>query len=133
GKKLEAFEKEREETERVKLLASREVTPELAKVLKSKPLHLVRDIVATLPMKTARNLAADVNVTTTRGEGQGADSTERRTAHLPPTERRELDEQMGVSRQTASIRRERNGVVYGAMTAEEARKHVADKAKEGSK
>lgn len=116
-RKLEAdnarFVKEREAKERADLLASRDVSADLAKALADKPLDTVRSICAALPRK-ARPVVSTEHVQATRG-GNAQDA---RGPRLPPEEHKSLKERMGLSSRTDSIRWEGAARVFpvGATT-----------------
>jgi hypothetical protein len=130
--RVKRLEKDAEDKERKTLIAGRVMSSALAKKLASSPLSYVRDICAELPIKQPKDLAASAKVQATRGANQTGDAGER-TSHLPPDEREELNARMGLGKRKDAIRREGNAVVYGVMTREEARAHVAAKSKEGVK
>ncbi|MBN8609656.1 MAG: S49 family peptidase [Deltaproteobacteria bacterium] len=82
-----------EETERTTLLASRaDFAPELVKVLKTAPLAMVRDMVATLP-RSVPSLAAAASVQPTLGEGQGS----AQASQLAPAAKAQLDARMNMN------------------------------------
>lgn len=68
--------------------------------------------------------AAAAQVNGTRGQEQG----NARGSQLSPAEKAELDARMGLGSQKKAIRREGRGMVFGAMSAEDARAHLAEKA-----
>lgn len=118
-----ASRKAKEGEERKSLIASKEMTPALAKSLASQPLETVRSICAALPNKTVR--AAVVTPETagavgTRGEGQGDGTASR----LPEEERKALDERMGLRPVAASIKHEGVHQIFPTMTPAEARRHL---------
>lgn len=128
--KVSSLEKKHEVEEREALLASRkDLAPELVSIFREAPLSVVRTAVKKLPVAAKKNLAADATVTATRGEGQ-VDETATR---LPKPEAEELAEKMGIATVRASIRREGNALVLGAMTREQAKDWIAKNAKEGAK
>jgi hypothetical protein len=123
---LATMRAEKEAGERKSLIASREMSPELAKKLATKPLALVREICDGLPKRATRAgvVTPDtVGVTATRGEGQG----EGAAGHLPPDERQRLDERMGLRAVQATVRNEGVHQIFPAMTPTEARRIQAAK------
>lgn len=73
--------------------------------------------------------AAAAQVHGTRGQEQG----NARGSQLSPAEKADLDARMGLGSQKKAIRREGRGMVFGAMSAEDARAHLAEKAAAGGK
>ena len=111
-----------EADERKAVMATREMSTELAKTLASMPLADVKRICAGLPAKKAADPTAAQKVSATRGAGEGGGGS-----MLPPEEKAKLDERMGLKKVQASI--ENRGVhqVIPAMSAEEARAFLASK------
>ena len=113
---------ELEQAERNALAASR---PDLAESLramvldKAHPIATVRAMVAAVPVPQtpATIVRAAVVAQPTRGAGQGDGSASR----LPPEEKAKLDRDMGLAKPSGVIRRERNAVVFGTLTAEDAK------------
>ncbi|WP_437301200.1 hypothetical protein [Sorangium sp. So ce426] len=98
--------------ERAHLLSTRpDFSPEVLATLQKAPIASVRDAVKTWPKGPAKN---DV-----------------RASLLPPEEKRAMDERMGLAKPTQAIRREGNKVVFGVLTAEDARKALAAQGRRG--
>ncbi len=117
--RLASFEKERDDKERASIIASREMSAALAKVLAKKPLAAVREICATLPPKAEKPVTKSTEtVQATRGATQGHGEASR----LPPAEKRELDERMGLVKREASIKHDGMHSYFPVLTAEEARR-----------
>jgi len=127
--RIAELEKKDESVERKALIASRDMTPELAKKLAGKPLGLVREICETLPQKATRTSASTEGVTGTPGAGQG-DGT---ASALPPEERRKLDERMGLRKIEASVKNEGVHQIFPTLTPAEARRMLAAKSAKGDK
>lgn len=103
---------EKATAERSKLLASRpDFAPELVKVLRTAPLAMVRNMVATLPKGPARKdrVAAAASATGTRGDGQGDGFAPR----LPPQEKSALDQAMGLAESTTATIHTPNKMSFG--------------------
>ncbi len=107
---LAGFRAERDAAERKTLLAGREMSPALAKTLASKPLALVKEICATLPIKTHKAVSTETIQAT-----RGANTAGERASRLSSEDRKRLDEQMGVRPQTASIHWERTAKVFPVL------------------
>jgi phage I-like protein len=123
-----SLKRDKIEDERTRLLASRpDFTPELVGVLKKAPIATLRDAVKSIPVAAKKDPAAAVTVAATRGTGQGASSGADRTARLPPKEKQELDDRMGLGARRDSIRREGSAVVFGVMSREEAQRAMQAK------
>jgi hypothetical protein len=126
--KLAVLEKERDDKERAAILASREMSPALAKVLAKKPLASVREICAALPPKAEKPASKTTEaVQATRGATQGQGGA----ARLPAEEKRKLDERMGLVKRQASIRHDGLHSYFPVLTAEDARRIRLSK-KEGA-
>jgi hypothetical protein len=110
---LAAFRAERDNAERSRLIASREMSLELAKKLSSKSLALVKEIVETLPVKKSAPKSTET-VQATRGA-----NAESRASKLSPAERTSLDEQMGLSTKKASIHWDRSSRVFPVNASKE--------------
>jgi hypothetical protein len=122
--------KEEAET-RAKLLASR---PDFSATVRATlgnpkitPLSVLEDAVKNwergpVPTTTA-DLAAAASVQGTRGETQDG-----RSPQLPPEQKKELDERMGIAPRASAMRREGRHAYFGAMTSDEARRAVSEKA-----
>jgi hypothetical protein len=95
--RIAALEKKQEGEERASLMASREMSAALAKTLSSKPIALVREICATLPLKSTKAPKSTETVQATRG------GTADTASRLPPEESRKLAERMGLRSQSAAI------------------------------
>lgn len=96
--KLTAELQRRDEVEeRRNLLASREMTDDMRKLLEKAPMTLVREHIKGMPAK-AEPLSASANgaSTPTLGAGQGAPDA----PHLPPEERAKMDARMGLTGNT---------------------------------
>jgi hypothetical protein len=119
--RLADFERERDQKERATLIASREMSPALAKTLATKSIKTVREICAAMPAKA--KIVTTESVQATRGEGQG----DGRSTRLPAHEREDLDARMGLGKKKDAIRREGNKLVLGVMSAAEARAALAAK------
>ena len=125
--RLAAFEKERDAKERASVIASREMSAALARVLEKKPLAAVREICAALPPKVEKPATKSTEtVQATRGVTQGDGHTSR----LPVDQKRELDERMGLVKREASIRHDGTHSHFPVLTADDARRIRASK-KEG--
>jgi signal peptide peptidase SppA len=121
-----ALKKERLAAAREKLFASRpDVSPKVKAALKSAPLSLVKATLDAIEIKPRKDLAAAAKVAPTQGETQG----QGRSSRLPPEQKQELDEQMGLAAPKGGIRHERNGhsLVLGVMTREQAAAYLASK------
>lgn len=117
------IKKDKAEAERASLISSRsDIAPELMSVLKKAPLTIVRDLIKALP-SSKKDLAASAKVQATRG----AEQVDGGIAHLPPEEKRLLDERMGVVPVRSSIKREGNSITYGVLTADAAKELIAAK------
>ncbi|MEQ8461752.1 MAG: S49 family peptidase [Sandaracinaceae bacterium] len=110
--RLAAVEREREEGERARLLASRpDLSPSLVKVLQKKPLTEVQAIVSAIEAPPRANPAAASSVRPTLGAGQGDGQASR----LPPAEKAALDARMGLTRTTAGVVQQGNKLILGAQ------------------
>lgn len=87
-----------EEEERKRLVASREISSELAKALDGKPLEYVREICAALPPRKARPISTEHVQATRGGTADGVEAP-----RLPPEESNKLAERMGLRPVTAKI------------------------------
>lgn len=126
--KLAVLEKERDDKERATILASREMSPALAKVLAKKPLAAVREICAALPLKADKPTSKSTEtIQATRGASQGNGGASR----LQPEEKRKLDERMGLVKREACIRHDGLHSYFPVLTAEDARRIRLSK-KEGA-
>ncbi|MBX3218911.1 MAG: hypothetical protein KF795_00245 [Labilithrix sp.] len=126
--KLAVLEKERDDKERATILASREMSAALAKVLEKKPLATVREICAALPLKAEKPTPKTTEtIQATRGATHGQGGASR----LPADEKRKLDERMGLVKRQASIRHEGMHSYFPVLTAEDARRIRLSK-KEGA-
>lgn len=123
--RIAALEKKDEATARAAVMASREMTKQLAESLLKLPLATVKSICAGLPLKPKKDLAADAKVTATRGATQGEASSQTASA------KEDMDVRMGLKRPAVSVRHDGRTSTFDVMTAEDARAHVA--AKKGGK
>lgn len=117
GKELAELRQERERRERETLMATKQIDPKVASVLATKPLAVVREILAAMPDKPKRDAAAAEKIAATRGAGQGDGSS----SALPPAEKARLDERMGLTRRTGGVRHEGVHQIFATLTPTEAR------------
>lgn len=120
----------KEEAEhRAKLLATR---PDFSATVKSTlmkgPLATLEDAVKNWERGPVLHPAAAAQVHGTRGQDDAGDGGARST-QLPPKEKEELDARMGLGSRAQPIRREGRSIVFGALSAEAAREHLAKSAK----
>lgn len=122
----------KEEAEhRAKLLSTRpDFSATVKATLMKGPLATLEDAVKNWERGPVLNPAAAASVTATRGEGEVGDASARGT-QLAPAEKKELDARMGRGSQAEPIRREGRSIVFGALSAEAAREHMAKKAGNG--
>jgi ClpP class serine protease len=127
---LEAKLAAKEDAEaRAQLFAQRpDFSAETKATLAKAPLDMVREAVEKWPRIISPAAAASVQGTA--GAGQAAEEAAR-TAQLPTKEKAELDDRMGLAKRGTPIRREGRALVFGAMSAEDARGIVALKATNG--
>lgn len=108
--KVTSLEQQTESAQRNEILASRpDIAPELRKLLRTKPLAEVKQLVAAIP-KPATKKSATAAVTGTRGEGQDSDGS---TARLPPQESDALRQRMGLVAMTTGVKNEGNKLTLG--------------------
>lgn len=124
-RKLEAenatLRKGKEDDERKALIASRVMSRELASALASKPLAVVKDICAAMPVKVETDTKSTETVTATRGASQN-------TPALPAEEKAELDRRMGIRKaDTPIVKNEGVHQIFAAMPPSEARRLAASK------
>ncbi len=102
---------------RAALFAERpDFTPEVVEVLRKAPLATLRDAVKTFARVNVPDAAAPSKVHATRGAGQGTEATNGyRPVMLPPNEKRELDQSMGLASASGGVRREGNKMVFSAL------------------
>jgi hypothetical protein len=99
--RIAALEAKNESSERASILASREISPALAKVLAAKPIAVVREICNTLPKKAEKKAPVSTeHVQATRG----AQNQKERAPRLSPEEKKALDLRMGLRKHEDSIR-----------------------------
>jgi hypothetical protein len=127
---LASFTAERDAKERKSLIAGRVMSTELAKFLSKKPVTEVAAICATLPRKSPKDLAAEASVQATRGEDQGG-----RTPRLPPEQREQMDQRMGLKKKAPEVRRDGRHQIFETMTPADARRAIqaSNAKKEGTK
>lgn len=126
GDELASFRKEREDRERAALIASKRVDEKVAAVLATKPLAVVREIIAAMPEKPKADPTAAEKVTATRGAGQGGTTSTTSSPELV-----EIDRRMGLGRRDSAIQHRGVHSTYAAMTRDEARRMLATLEKKG--
>ena len=93
------LEKKSASDERKTLLASRpDFAPELVKILSSSPLGVVRDAVKSLPKVAVMKTTETVQAT------RGSTNSDDRSPRLPPEERKQLRQRMGLESTASEIR-----------------------------
>jgi ClpP class serine protease len=100
--------------ERARLIASRpDFAPEMVAALQTASMKTVRDMVRTLPKgpRQAPPPAALSSVSGTRGANEGEGSI----AHLPPSEKAQLDAAMGLQATSLGVLDEGNKLILGAQ------------------
>ena len=108
GKMLAQLMADREGEQRATLLATRpDLEPGLAKLLASKPVAEVRDLLEAMPKPALPKLAAAAAVTGTRGEQQGAPA--------PSAQAHELDLRMGLVTPRMGVERVGNVMRFGVL------------------
>lgn len=137
---LAAMRKKTEASERQQLIASRpDLAPELVEVLEKKdktgafvtPMSTVRDICEAKSKKketSKANPAAALGARPTQAAGQGGIAGGGVTRASAEADR--LDQTFGLSKPSTFVKREGGTMTFGAMTADEARKHLEATKKE---
>lgn len=111
GKEIAALKAANESGARDAFLASRaDLDPSLRKVLVSKPLAEVKEIVNAIPKPKAVKPAATATVQATRGEGQIDGVSPSQSPHAA-----QMDAAMGITKYELGSRREGNAMVFGVM------------------
>lgn len=123
SQRFAALEETRENELRTQLFAQRpDLSKELVSVLRTKSYAEAQAIVAAIPkaVRSTVDLAASGTPQATRGADQGGPQT---------SENHAMDVAMGLRPYASGIKREGNTMLFGAMTREEAAKHVVGGAK----
>ncbi len=116
GKEIAALKAANESGARDAFLASRpDLDPSLRKVLASKPLAEVKEIVNAIPKPKTPKPAASATVQGTRGEGQVE-----ATVPSQSDQTAEMDARMGITNYEMGVRRDGNAVVFGVMPVKNA-------------
>lgn len=123
-RRIKELEAASESSKRTQILASR---PDLSKAqreyLEKQPVAKLQELLSLIPVSTEIKAAA----TPTRGSEQGAV----RASKLPPSESEALKRRMGLVNDDVAPRREGSGVVFPAMTPDQAKRVEARRAAEG--
>jgi signal peptide peptidase SppA len=118
GQELRELRAEREAAKKDALFASRpDLAKELVKVLRKKSYAEAKAIVDAMPAPKKPKPAASASVIGTQGATQG----------LAAAPNPEMDRVMGISRESAGVKREAFAVKFGALTREEAAAAIAAK------
>lgn len=115
---LATYRKEREETEKRALIASRSMSKELATKLSKQPLSIVRELTSALPPKPTKDFAAAEKVQATRG-------AETSMIAAQPGAFDDLDRRMGIVRPGPAINEQKCVRTYRPMGRDEAKRVFA--------
>lgn len=117
--RIAALEARDESAARTRLIASREMTPALAKTLANKPLKYVQEICNALPEKKPAAKGTETIQATRGANAANADSS--------PSQKDAIAQRMGLVPSTRGVRHDGNKTFFDAMTREDAQRALATK------